>query len=154
MPGLEPGDESTDSDSPWEISDDDKSENNVDDITDRLSSAQISRISDPSTEALRLVDSPSEMTQLLGSIKYTVICLYRMPLRKPAPIDRIKGYDGTDMSLYQHFDVLYIRDKFPAADEPLATRLGKLITRRRQLLEYRRSHNEKLIAPQQSHTSS
>lgn len=153
VPGLEPGDESTDSDSPWEISDDDEIENDNGGITDRLSSAQISRIPDPSTEALRLVDSPNEMTQLLGSIKYTVICLYRMPLRKPAPIDRIKGYDGIDMSLYQHFDVLYIRDKFPTADEPLATRLGKLITRRRQLLEYRRSHNEKLIAPQQSNTA-
>lgn len=32
----------------------------------------------------------SEIPQLFESIKYTIVCLYKIPVRRPAPIDRIK----------------------------------------------------------------
>lgn len=47
-------------------------------------------------------------------------------------------------SLYQHFDILYIMDKFPELDRDVATRLGKLISRRQQILFYRESHGKNL----------
>jgi len=70
-------------------------------------------------------------------------------VRRPAPIDRIKVYANRDLSLYQHFDMLYLRDKFRDADEGLIHRLGKLISQRRHLLEYRVSHNARLRRQQQ-----
>ncbi|PVH93658.1 hypothetical protein DM02DRAFT_470415, partial [Periconia macrospinosa] len=49
-----------------------------------------------------------------------------------------------ELSFYEPYDVLYVRDKFPSVDEAIATRLGKLITRRRQLLAYRKGHQDKI----------
>ncbi|KAJ4135267.1 hypothetical protein NW768_004889 [Fusarium equiseti] len=62
-------------------------------------------------------------------------------------MDRVRRSRGRDMSLYQHFDVLYVKDKFPLADNFLVHRLGKLISRRRQLLEYRVTHTQRLRPP-------
>ncbi|KAF2136882.1 uncharacterized protein K452DRAFT_322128 [Aplosporella prunicola CBS 121167] len=76
----------------------------------------------------------------LESIKLTVTCLYKFPIRRPAPVDRLNDKATDDTSCYQHFDVLYVKDKFPQLHEQVATRLGKLITRRRQLFLYRQSH--------------
>jgi hypothetical protein len=67
-----------------------------------------------------------------------------MPIRKPAPLDRLKEKATLDASCYQHFDVMYVRDKFPLIDNTLATRLGKLISRRRQILWYRDAHKQRL----------
>ena len=67
-----------------------------------------------------------------------------MPIRRPAPLDRLKDKPEIDKSHYQHFDILYVQDKFPALDLEVATRLGRMISRRRQLLSYRRSHQERL----------
>ncbi|EXJ71183.1 uncharacterized protein A1O5_06177 [Cladophialophora psammophila CBS 110553] len=86
----------------------------------------------------------SETDRLFSSIKFTISCLYRLPIRKPAPLDQIKHRTSLDTSPYQHFDALYIRDKFPQMDAEVATRLGKMITRRRQLLRYRQTHHESL----------
>lgn len=47
-------------------------------------------------------------------------------------------------SLYQHFDILYVMDGFPELDRDVATRLGKLISRRQQILFYRESHGKNL----------
>jgi hypothetical protein len=84
------------------------------------------------------------MARLLQSIKFTITCLYKMPIRRPAPLDRLKQKPPIDEFFYQHFDILYIKDKFPKLDLEVATRLGKIISRRRQLLFYRRSHREGL----------
>ncbi|KAF1985808.1 hypothetical protein K402DRAFT_404930 [Aulographum hederae CBS 113979] len=86
-----------------------------------------------------------ELPRLLASIKFTISCLYRIPIRKPAPFDRFKDDDARlEWSSYQHFDVLYVTDKFPRLDPDVAIRLGKMITRRRQLLHYRQTHNKRL----------
>jgi len=89
----------------------------------------------------------SEMAQLIDSIKRVIVSLYKLPVRRAPPIDRVRGFASGDMSLYQHFDMLYVRDKFPTADSRLVKRLGKLISRRRRLLEYRITHTKRLQPP-------
>lgn len=39
-----------------------------------------------------------------------------MPIRRPAPLDRLKQKSSVDASFYQHFDVLYVKDKFRKLD--------------------------------------
>ena len=85
-----------------------------------------------------------EMPRLLESIKFTITCLYRIPLRRPAPIDRLKGQHSLLASFYLPFDIAYVKDKFTHLDATLAMRLGKMINRRRQLLFYRSSHDKSL----------
>ena len=87
-----------------------------------------------------------EVPWTLAEISFIVTCLYRLPLRRPSPLDRFQNYTGADMSIYQHFDILYVSDKFPRANPALVTRLGKLVTRRRQLLAFRSAHDEKLLS--------
>ncbi|KAM7215294.1 hypothetical protein V8F06_009345 [Rhypophila decipiens] len=72
-------------------------------------------------------------------------CLYMIPLRKPAPMDRLKDkfVESRNPSPHSFYDQLYIRDKFPALDPLVQTRLVRMITRRRELLEYRLRHSEK-----------
>ncbi|KAF8535327.1 hypothetical protein BDD12DRAFT_797171 [Trichophaea hybrida] len=82
----------------------------------------------------------TEMPQLVKSIKFTITCLYKMPIRQPAPLDRLEEKPSVKASFYQHFNVLYVKDKFPKLDPKVATRLGKMISRRRELHFYRISH--------------
>lgn len=88
-----------------------------------------------------------ELGAIFLSLKFAITCLYKMPVRNVAStsrLDRFKRGMYDDTSLYQHFDILYVRDLFPTSDVQVATRLGRLITRRRQLLRYRKVHNEDL----------
>lgn len=97
---------------------------------------------------IRLIDlrqpTTTEMRRLLNSVKFTVASLYRLPMREPAPLDRLHPPFKRDISLYHYFDTLHVRDKYPNLDLKVASRLGKLITRRRQLLWSREEHHEKL----------
>ena len=88
----------------------------------------------------------SELPQILSSIRITITSLYKMPVRRPAPVDRLRQNDEyvDEKALYTHFDVLYVQDLFKEIEPVLATKLGRQITRRRQLLHYRSSHNEDL----------
>lgn len=87
------------------------------------------------------------MPQLLHSVKFTVTSLYKIPVREPAPIDRLKKYSSNEKwKLYEHFDSLYVQDKFKNLEENVAIRLGRLITRRRELIEYRELRAERLHA--------
>lgn len=88
-----------------------------------------------------------ELGATFQSLKFAITCLYKMPVRNVTPnsrLDRFKRGIYDDTSLYQHFDTLYVRDLFSTSDVQVATRLGRLITRRRQLLRYREVHNEDL----------
>lgn len=60
-------------------------------------------------------------------------------------MDRFSNRSLLDISIYEHFDTLYVKDKFPDADTALSTRLGKLISRRRQLLAARSSRDRHLL---------
>lgn len=96
-------------------------------------------------QAIDLAQKPNfEVPNLLESIDLVVTCLYKMPIRRSAPLDRLNQKASVDASYYQPFDVRYIKDKFARLDSNVATRLGKMITGRRQLLFSRLSHNQKL----------
>ncbi|KAK0732477.1 hypothetical protein B0T21DRAFT_196440 [Apiosordaria backusii] len=135
--------EKFDSDSPWDTSDD----------ADSSEGMEINRDASTQHEGVmgqgiinQIPQCVADVDQLLGTIKYTVICLYRLPLRRPAAVDRAKWVTDElgDVSLFQHFDILYVKDKFPNAQTALLERLGKLISRRRLLLKYRTTHAQKL----------
>jgi hypothetical protein len=85
-----------------------------------------------------------EMPRIFDSIQFTITSLYKIPIRRPAPLDRLRDKSSIDASFYQHFDVLYVMDKFPELDPDVATRLGKMISRRRRILFYREAHNQSL----------
>ncbi|MCJ1468073.1 hypothetical protein MMC07_006699, partial [Pseudocyphellaria aurata] len=98
-----------------------------------------------STLASVLNQKPTlEMPHLLASIEFVVASLYEIPIRRPAPLDRLNQKASVEASYYQSFDILYVKDKFQHLDANVAIRLGKMITLRRQLLLYRLSHNQKL----------
>ena len=59
-------------------------------------------------------------------------------------MDRLRQKNFSDTLPYQHFDILYIRDKFPRLDADVSLRLGKMITRRRQVLHLRDTHSKNL----------
>ena len=67
-----------------------------------------------------------------------------MPIRRPAPLNRFNQKASVKASYYQPYDILYVKDKFPHLDSDVAARLGKMITRRRQLLFYRHFHEQRL----------
>ena len=136
----------TGDDSPWEISSDssrgrDLGEQNVPPaVMTSFSTSRSSTLIPSDTNE----DGETEIGRLFQSIQFTNACLRRLPLRKPALLDRLTHRTSLDTSPYQHFDALYVQDKFPLLDAGVATRLGKMITRRRQLLRYRVTHQERL----------
>jgi hypothetical protein len=81
---------------------------------------------------------------LLDSINFIVECLWRLPIRRPAPADRIKDKNVADTTGYLPFDLMYVKDKFPSLNETVAARLAKMISRRRQLIRYRKDHTDAL----------
>jgi hypothetical protein len=83
------------------------------------------------------------LAYFLQSIRHTVDCLYKIPIRHPAPLDRI-AKEAPD-TMYQHFDCLHIKDKFPQAQGYLVDRLGKMNSRRRRLLAYRERHHREIF---------
>ncbi|CAI6238564.1 unnamed protein product [Periconia digitata] len=80
----------------------------------------------------------------IRGIRHTIDCFFQLPLRRPAPINRLREESEHELRYYEPFDILYVRDKFPNVAEQITARLGKLITRRRQLLLYRKKHQKNL----------
>ena len=73
-----------------------------------------------------------------------------MMIQKPAPHDRFIKSGRFDQSYRQPWDEQYVRDKFVNAPGHLIERLGTAITRRRQFIEYRKSHHERVARPEVS----
>lgn len=67
-----------------------------------------------------------------------------MQIRSPAPLDRLKDVPDDEFKSFQHFDVMHVKNKFSILEDEVAVRLGKMITRRRFLLRYRRAHQERI----------
>ena len=134
-------------DSPWEISDSEEgSSRHVPLPTPSQASETTKSPRSSSTTDLDNASpnmSSSLLDRLIQSIKHGVSCLYRIPLRRPAPIQRLKE-NAAAWSLYQHFDILHVQDMFPKAPLNVTRTLGIAISRRRQLLNYREHHNENL----------
>lgn len=139
-------------DSPWEVSSDSETELSIFKTGQPRTQAPkekpstISAVLPARATSAEKTPGVTELQQLLESVKLTVTCLYKLPLRKPAPIDRLSDQSTEELSYYQNFDISYVRDKFPdkRLDAQIIMRLGKMITRRRQLFLYRKRHSEKL----------
>jgi hypothetical protein len=88
----------------------------------------------------------TELEQLATYISNIINCLLRisMVIQKPAPHDRFINSGRFDQSYRQPWDEQHVRDKFPSLPEWLTVRLGKAISRRRQFLEYRKSHHDRI----------
>lgn len=69
-----------------------------------------------------------------------------MVIQKPAPHDRFIKSGRFDQSFRQPWDEQHVRDKFANAPEWMIKRLGKAISRRRQFLEYRKTHHERIAS--------
>jgi RhoGEF domain len=88
----------------------------------------------------------TEYDQTMLDIGKAVDSLYRiaMEIRKGKPVDRYMKSSGIDTSFYEPYDMGYVREKFPAAEEFLINRLGMAISKRRKYLRYRELHAAKL----------
>ena len=88
----------------------------------------------------------SVLLRICEAVELAVACLYRLPLRKPAPMDRLEDryIDKREPSPYGPYDEAYIRDKFPNLVGEVRERLATMITKRRKLLQYRQEHGERL----------
>jgi len=123
-------DESDSSGSPWEVSSDSEVE-------------YPSKGKLPRQKPNRPVPEPVKPT-LVDPISFIIDCLWRLPIRSPAPIDRMKKKYMAETTAYLPFDIMYVRDKFPDLNETVTTRLAKMISRRRQLIKYRKDHTDSL----------
>ncbi|KAF2787482.1 hypothetical protein K505DRAFT_379556 [Melanomma pulvis-pyrius CBS 109.77] len=145
-------DQSREEDSPWEMSSDSEG--------DRSPTAQEYLTSaSPEVDVVVNPGAPETSQSLLPifeSVSHIVKCLWRLPLRRPVPLDRVKERAVSEASLYQEFDSMHVRNKFPTINQSLATRLGKMISRRRQLIRYRKIRTDalqgKLGGPKASET--
>ena len=88
----------------------------------------------------------TELEQHAFSLSEINTCLMRlsMAIRNPAPHDQFKESAHFRVSHFEHFDMQHVRAKFPNAKEYLVARLGKAISRRRQYLNYREEHRQRL----------
>ncbi|KLO86236.1 uncharacterized protein FFNC_04587 [Fusarium fujikuroi] len=91
---------------------------------------------------------PSELSQIFAAIVEDINCLLRLSvsIHNPSPHDRFKKACLTDTSGYEPFDVQHVYNKLSKAPKPIAERLGKAISRRRQYFKYRELHHEKLAS--------
>ncbi|RYC86508.1 hypothetical protein BFJ63_vAg10650 [Fusarium oxysporum f. sp. narcissi] len=88
----------------------------------------------------------SELSQIFAATVEDINCLFRLSvsIHNPSPHDRFKKACLTDTSGYEPFDVQHVCNKLSKAPKPIAERLGKAISRRRQYFKYRELHHDKL----------
>ncbi|KAF5590632.1 zinc finger transcription factor ace1 [Fusarium pseudoanthophilum] len=94
------------------------------------------------------VPGTHELSQIFAAIVEDINCLLRLSvsIHNPASHDRFKKASLTDTSDYEPFDVQHVCNKLSEAPKPVAERLGKAITRRRQYFKYRELHHDKLTS--------
>jgi hypothetical protein len=128
-------------DSPWEISSESDEE-----LALHTSPQQPSTQTRTAPAALisEVGKSQHSSTASLESIQFIISCLWRLPIRRPAQLDRIREGLGSETSPYDPFDLMHVKNKFPTVDERLASRLAKMISRRRQVMRYRKRHTDAL----------
>ena len=85
-----------------------------------------------------------ELPKTLELIRFIINCLYKMPIRRPAALERITERISTQFAPYQQYDAQFVRDLHPELDPTIAARLGRLVSLRRQILAYQEKHNQKL----------
>lgn len=87
------GEPISDEDSPWEVSSD-SDDDNKGDITDAKKNHPLSS-SQPQTR-----DEPHELQSSLNLLEFIVNCLWRLPIRRPAPLDRMNDKSVAGASFY------------------------------------------------------
>lgn len=96
-------------------------------------------------------DTPDpEVVQLRIAITDILSHLYKLSMfirRRPVPQDRLTRSAKINVKHFEQFDLGYVQDCFPSAQEWLQKRLAKAITRRRQHLLYNKRHHEHLARP-------
>ena len=65
-------------------------------------------------------------------------------IRDPAPNSQSRSTIAVDKSFYEEHDIQHVKAKFPLAPDFLTERLGRVISGRRQYLNYREQHYQKL----------
>ena len=85
-----------------------------------------------------------ELPKTLELIRFIINCLYKMPIRRPAALERITERISTQFAPYQQYDAQFVRDLHPELDPTIAARLGRLVSLRRQILAYQEKHNRNL----------
>jgi hypothetical protein len=85
-----------------------------------------------------------DIEECVNDVMHIVQCLYEfsVTVRYPAPRDRLEMCSNVEVSHFEIFDIGHISNKFPQASDFLQERCGKANTRRRQLIEYHRLHND------------
>lgn len=101
----------------------------------------------PRSRKVGTIPSKLSFTSSLDLVEHMVSCLWRLPIRRPAPLDRMKE-SASDTTPYQPLDIMHVREKFRLIEERLTTRLSRIISRRRQHLRYRTSHTDAIRGSQ------
>ncbi|RBA19098.1 hypothetical protein FPRO05_10027 [Fusarium proliferatum] len=103
-----------------------------------------------SDDELSKVDAcgPSEISQIFSVIVEDINCLFRLSvsIHNPSPHDRFKKACLIDTSVFEQYDVQHVCNKLSKAPKPIAERLGKANSRRRQYFKYRELHHKKLAS--------
>ncbi|CAO2648287.1 Nn.00g075540.m01.CDS01 [Neocucurbitaria sp. VM-36] len=92
------------------------------------------------------LNESTELRQLLESVKTVITSLFRlsMAIRDPAPNNQSKSTITVDKSCYEQYDILHVKEKFKDSPDYLTERLGRAISGRRHYLSYREEHHKKL----------
>ncbi|RYP46645.1 hypothetical protein DL768_007190 [Monosporascus sp. mg162] len=113
---------------------------------DELSDSESDSDSDTELSDDAEAQGDTELKQLLGSIKTTITCLFRlsMSIRDPAPNDQSRSIITVDKSYFEEYDMQHVKAKYPGCAGYLVERLGRANSGRRQYLSYREEHHQKL----------
>jgi CheY-like chemotaxis protein len=114
----------------------------------KLSAVSFQLTADRSSTPANLTrDFSFRLEILLRSLKLSLSSLYKIPIRRFPTSEKVqhlaRRYD-IDLNYFQPFDVAWVRELFRDAGEPLTFRLGRMITRRRQILEMQSLRNQEL----------
>ncbi|KAK6510262.1 hypothetical protein TWF481_004979 [Arthrobotrys musiformis] len=147
-PTKDGSDDETGDDSPWDFSSDEGSidENSSDsymagnEISRKPTIGTIAKLQSP--EMRGRTDFPAgEMAQIRHAVQTAISSLYGLPIRKAVIQDRLRGELPAEIASFEESDISYVKFKFPQLvrySPEAAARLGKLITRRREILHSRR----------------
>ena len=83
-----------------------------------------------------------ELPKTLSLIRFLVTCLYRMPLRRLVTLEGLTDPLSGQFAADQMSDAQFVQDLFPRLDSAIATRLGRLISLRRQSLAGQQGNNQ------------
>jgi hypothetical protein len=133
--------ESNVDDSPWEVSSESDEELALHTNSQQPSTQTTTA---PTTSISEADQSQHLITASIESVQFIISCLWKLPIRRPAPLDRIREGLVSETSPYDPFDLMHVKNKFPTTDERLASRLAKMISRRRQIMRYRKLHTDAL----------